>query len=93
MLRSLTAKQFTEWETYARMEPFNELRADHRAALIAQTVFNIAVDGKDRRPLTDFLLSYGDEEKPAPKRQPVEHQIAIAQAIAMAYSVPAKDIS
>ena len=68
MLRTITAKQFVEWEAYARMEPFNETRADYRAASIAQMVFNMAVDVKNRKPISDFLLKFGETQQQRPKQ-------------------------
>jgi hypothetical protein len=69
MLRSFTAKQLMWWEVYARMEPFNELRADHRAAMIAAMVFNMAVDPKYRKSANDrmFQLLYDEEPEPEQK--------------------------
>ena len=60
MLRSLTAKQFAEWEHYARLEPFSELRQDIRIASIVQMLHNVNV--KKGRPLTDFILKFEQEE-------------------------------
>ena len=85
--RGMTAKQFIEWGLYARMEPMGERRADIRAASIAQMVFNMAVAGKDRKPLGHFLLKFEDdavvEEK---KSQPWQEKKAIAMTIVMAYA-------
>lgn len=87
MLRSITARQFVEWEAYARMEPFNELREDYRAASIAQMVFNMAVAVKDRKDIDAFLLKFGERE---PERhQTWQEQKALMMAVAMAYSAPA----
>jgi hypothetical protein len=71
MLRSFTAKQLMWWEVYARMEPFNELRADHRAAMIAAMVFNMAVDPKSRKSANDrmFQLLYDEEPEPEPEQK------------------------
>ena len=85
MLRSLTAKQFIEWECYARLEPFNELRADQRAASVVAMIYNMAVAVKDRKPANDplFLLRFEDEdEKPKPKQD----QFAVMKVLAAAYS-------
>ena len=84
MLRSLTAKQFIEWECYARLEPFNELRADQRAALIASTVYNMAVARKDRRKLEDFLLTF-EEREPAKKQTP-KQQFELMKILAAAHA-------
>ena len=88
MLRTITAKQFIELENYARLEPFNELRADYRAATIAQMVFNMAVAVKDRKPVGNFLLNYGDVEEP---KKNTNHE-QIFRAICAAYAAPAVDL-
>ncbi len=66
---SFSAKEFIGWEIYASLEPFNELRADYRAALIAQTIAN--VNRSSEMPaykLEEFLLwGNGSEEVVAPK--------------------------
>ena len=87
MLRSLTAKQFVEWEAYARLEPFNELRADQRAALIASYVYNMAVSVRDRKPISDFMLKWEESGEAKPKTQSWQQQKQIAYMIAAAYSV------
>ncbi len=63
LLRSLTAKQFVGWECYARLEPFDEIRADYRAARIAQVIANVN-RGKDTNAYTDesFLLRYKEDD-------------------------------
>ncbi len=83
MLRSLTAKQFAEWEHYARLEPFNETRADYRAASIREMVFNMAVTAKDRKPLDYFLLKFGEQEPVAAPVQSVDEQILALNMLAM----------
>lgn len=87
MLRSITAKQFIEWEAYARLEPFNELRADARAALIASYIFNMAVNVKDRKELEHFMLNYSGEVK---NKQTPEEQINLIKMFVGAYA-QAKD--
>lgn len=85
MLRSITAKQFIEWEAYARLEPFNELRADARAALIASYIFNMAVNVKDRKELEHFMLNYG--EKKSQKKQTPEEQVEMIKAFVQQFAV------
>lgn len=88
MLRRLTAKQFLEWEHYARLEPFGELRADYRAALIASVIANVN-RGSKQKPYTleDFLLKFAEEPV---RKQTVEDQLAVAKMIAMMYSTTDK---
>ena len=91
MLRSLTAKQFIEWEHYARLEPFDELRADYRTASIREMLHNMAVVAKHRKPLDYFLLKYGDavEDEPEQRQgQTWQEKKAVAYSIALAYTKP-----
>ena len=93
MLRELTAKQFIEWECYARLEPFNELRADQRAASIVRMIFNMAVATKDRKwNLEDFQLKFMEKEASAGGQQTWQQKKSIAYAICMAYGAKAKDL-
>lgn len=68
----MTAKQFMGWENYARLEPFNELRADYRAASIATVIANVNRDPKTRRDpysYEDFRLKF-DKDDVAPGTVP-----------------------
>jgi hypothetical protein len=40
MLRGMTTRQFQEWRAYADLEPFDEERADLRAASIVAALVN-----------------------------------------------------
>lgn len=62
MLRSLTAKQFAEWEHYANLEPFDEVRSDYRTAAIVGMIHNTAVSSQYQRPFADFLLRWEEEQ-------------------------------
>lgn len=65
MLRQLPARQFRLWEMYDEIDPFGDYRADIRAAQIASYIFNMAVQSKDRKDLTHFLLPFPNV-KPQP---------------------------
>lgn len=96
MLRSITAKQFAEWEAYARLEPFDEMRNDLRMAQIVAMVFNMAVAVKDRKPVSHFLIPWekgSEAEVPRAEGQDWRLKKAIAHAICEAYSVPGKDLN
>ena len=89
MLQEITAKQFVEWEAYARMEPFNELRADARSAQVAHMIYNMAVDAKHRKPFEDFLLKFDGENKVKEQVKPKQtwqEQQKIMQLWAAAFS-------
>jgi hypothetical protein len=92
MCRSITAKQLIEWEAYARLEPFGEVRDDYRFASVVAMIFNMAVVAKDRKPIDTFLLKWEDgEEQPKKKKQTWQEQFEIAKQWAMAYSVKGQD--
>src|SRR5262245_50633899 len=75
MLRSMTADQFIEWQAYADLEPFDELRADFRTATIVQFFANLYRDPDKRRTpftLDDCRLKVGDDTRAAARQ--VERQ-------------------
>lgn len=84
--RGLTAKQFQEWEHYAQLEPFGELRADYRAASIREMVHNTQVKKEHQKPLKDFLLNF--EEQEPKKKQDWRAQVKILELLAMAHNAP-----
>jgi hypothetical protein len=66
MLASITARQFQEWRAYADIEPFDERRADYRAAQVVQAVRNtFRTKGKPGVKLDECLLEIQSRE-PAP---------------------------
>jgi hypothetical protein len=85
VLRRLTAKQFLEWQAYATLEPFDEVRGDFRSALIASVLANVNRDSKKKPEpfkIQDFLLKFEEAEPPA-KQTPAVHKnimIMITQA-------------
>ena len=95
LARSLTAKQFMEWERYARLEPFDETRQDYRTASIVQMIANVNRGSKQKAyALQDFLLRFDpSEEKPTPRKQPWEEQLMWANIIARAQNAGAKGTS
>jgi hypothetical protein len=74
---------------YAALEPFDETRADYRAAQIVAAVVNMNRDTKKHPkpiPVEDFLLRFGGEENvPAKRKQTWQEQKALAQMIAAAW--------
>jgi len=84
MLRSITAKQFRDWEFYAALEPFDETRQDLRAASLETLLANLNRDPKKPAyKIEDFLLRFGEREKQSNTR---DIQIAIIKAVASLYS-------
>lgn len=88
LLRSLTAKQFIEWQHYAEMEPFSEVRADYRAASIVQMIANVNRGAKQKAlKIEDVLLKFGEQEPRKP--QSWQEKLAIAHMVANAYGAKA----
>jgi hypothetical protein len=64
MLRQISWRQFIEWKAFADAEPFDEVRADIRAAQIVLTLINLwRGKGKPARSLEDVLLQFGDDPR------------------------------
>lgn len=69
MLSEISVHQLREWRAYASLEPFDETRADTRAAQICTTLVNInRSKNATVRPISDFVLKFGDAAK-TPKPQ------------------------
>lgn len=66
MAKSFTAKQLFEWEAFAQLEPFTELREDYRNAAILHAIY-MAAGGKKKLKVEDFLLKFGEQEPPRKK--------------------------
>ncbi len=65
MLREMTLAQFYEWRAYDDLEPFDETRADLRAASIVAAILNVN-RRKGSRPvsLQDCMLRFGGAAGP-----------------------------
>lgn len=76
MLRKITAKQFLAWEAYLSLVPTGDDRLDWLFAGLREMIHNVAVEGRYRRPIGDFILDF----KPAEElKQRWEDQLWIAQ--------------
>lgn len=87
LARSLTAKQFREWQMFYDLEPFGEVRDDYRTASIVAMIANVNRDPKKRKEpykLEDFLLKFG--EQPPKKQQTWQQQALMLKMLAAAYS-------
>ena len=62
MLDKITWKDFIGWKAYSIIEPFDERRADLRAASIAQQVGNLF--RKTPKSLEFYTLKFGDSVRP-----------------------------
>lgn len=73
MLRNMTIRQFDEWREYADLEPWDEERADVRAASIVRAVVN-AHRGKGRRAvsLKECIVKFGKPKRQTPEQVKAE---------------------
>jgi hypothetical protein len=88
MLRRMTATQLQEWMEYAALEPFDETRSDYRAASVVAAIVNMNRDTKKHPkpiPIEDFLLKFGEEARPAKRKQTWQDQKALVQAFMAAW--------
>lgn len=90
LLRSLSLRELRDWRAYADLEPFDETRADYRAASIVWAVVNMNRDTKKKPrpwPLKDFLLKFGEamEQQQRKGKTPAE-LLAIAKQITRDYN-------
>lgn len=77
----LTAKQLKAWEHYAELEPFDETRADWRAASIVTMIANVNRDPKKKGyAMKDLVLKFNDE--PVKRTQTWQDQDAMLRVIA-----------
>lgn len=82
ILRRTPARVLLAWEAYAAVEPFDETRADYRAASIATMIANVNRGrGRQAYKLEDFVLRFGQQAK---KRQTPEEMLAVAKMWAVA---------
>ena len=84
MLRGLTAVQFLEWQEYARLEPFDEVRGDYRVAQVVQAIMAVNLKKGGKLPsLVDLVLKW--ESDPVKPKQDWRRMKEITQMIAEAY--------
>jgi hypothetical protein len=84
MLEEINIVELYEWMGYAALEPFDEQRADLRAAIITATIANTARDRKKRpKPFApkDFMLKFEGNEEPKPKQQDTKTMLSIVKQI------------
>lgn len=60
MLEQITWEQFLRWIDYSEIEPWDELRADYRAAQIERRIASLFLRKGDPMPrLDEFMLRIG----------------------------------
>lgn len=86
ILGRTSAKQFRYWEMYYEMEPFGEIRADYRAASIAQMIANVNRSKNQKAyTLQDCLLKF-EGEREIKKTQTWQEQLKLVRAFAKAHA-------
>lgn len=80
LLQRISSKELTEWLAFYRTEPFGDVRADLRSAIIACVMAN-AWRGKNTKVFTveDFMPKFKSERK---KQQTPEEMANILRGIA-----------
>lgn len=76
LARRMPYRILREWQDYAILEPFGEIRADLRAAIISATIANVFRGKKQRayRP-ADFMPKFGKVEVEE-RQQPTPQQLS-----------------
>lgn len=78
MLREISSIEWFEWKAFIELEGIAEERADYRAALIVQALWDVAlakVGKKNHVPLADYVLKFGDNARPKrPTKPTIEEQ-------------------
>lgn len=68
MLRSISMRQFIEWQVFSEVEPFDETRADYRTSAIIATLMNIYRKKRAKAiKLSDVALLFGDSVRVKPQ--------------------------
>lgn len=94
MLKQISTRQLSEWRAYADLEPFDEERADLRAASIVQALlFCHRKKGAAVIPLNKLVLRFGDLAAPTAPQTPEEARKRLRQTmdiLAAMFSAPKK---
>ena len=88
LLRRVPAKVFRQWEMYYEVEPFGDYRDDVRTAHVVSMIHNMAVEVKNRKPLTEFILPWGKIEEDEPTKTPTQSQ-TVEEKLSVAYHIVA----
>ncbi len=84
----MSIRQFGEWRRYADLEPFDETRADLRAASIVQALAELLLPRKGRRKirLEDCVLQFKPRE-PAAKRTPEQIRAEVTRTMTIMMAI------
>lgn len=77
MLDQLNSYQISEWEAFNYLDPIGDERQDIHMAILATTIFNLAVDihakkGTKHREITDYLPNWGGDDEESEVKQSVD---------------------
>lgn len=64
MLSLMPQRVFREWIAYTEIEPWDEQRADWRAAMVAHTMYSMWRGKGPRRKLSDFMPKLSKQRTP-----------------------------
>lgn len=69
LLERLDAYELLEWQVFYALDPFDETRADRRAARIAQVVYNMMRGANTQPAQLDQFLLYKEAAPPETEEQ------------------------
>lgn len=84
----MNSYQIAEWEAFNFLDPIGDERQDIHMAILATTIFNLAVDihgkkGTKHREITDYMPNWGGDETDEGKgKQSVEEMKNILLSMA-----------
>jgi hypothetical protein len=81
LLRSLTSRQFAEWQAFYAVDPFGDQRADLRSGIVACTIAN-RMRGKNENPSqpSDYM-PFRNEPEQTPEEMQRTLQTILSQVI------------
>lgn len=101
MLAEMGATQWLDWKVFMTLTPFamDRERADMRAALVAMTLWNVAIakgtkkgHTPDYRQMHEFLMQWGDAPDPRPKKRRMTEQEQFESVVASFESLGFKPV-
>lgn len=95
MLDELNSYQISEWEAFNSIDPIGDKRSDLRMAILATTIFNLAVDihakkGTKHREITDYIPKWGIDEDDEVVKQSVDDMKNVLLSFAKSHNTRLK---
>ena len=78
MLSKMDSREISEWMAYYSMDPFGEVRADYRMAMLACLTANINRGNGQPFKVSDFMPEFGPK-----KQQTVQEMKALLMGMAV----------